>query len=206
MYSPSYSRETDPEVVMDFIKQNPFGMLCGCDRDHKPVATQIPFLIEERGNKLVLTGHIQRKTEHHLALELNPHVLVIFTGAHTYVSASWYTNPQVASTWNYMTVQAKGNVHFVEQDQLSGILQRTTAYFENDPNSPASFEKMPEEYIAQLSKAIIGFEMEVLELNTTFKLSQNRDAGSYGNIIEQLRQQGSANAVTIAEEMEKRKK
>ncbi|MBX2922067.1 MAG: FMN-binding negative transcriptional regulator [Chitinophagaceae bacterium] len=206
MYSPSYFRENDPAVVMDFVKQNPFGLLCGCDANNRPVATQIPFLIKEKEGKPVLYGHIMRKTDHHLALEQNPNVLVVFTGAHTYVSASWYTHQQVASTWNYMTVQAKGILHFLDKDGLFDLLKRTTAHFENNPDSPALYEKMPEDYIASLSKAIIGFEIEVSELNNTFKLSQNRDADSYKNIIHKLRGQASPDAESIAKEMEKRAK
>ncbi|MFT3948597.1 MAG: FMN-binding negative transcriptional regulator [Agriterribacter sp.] len=205
MYSPEYFQENNAAVVMDFMKQNSFAMLCACDKSNKPVATQVPFLIEEREGKLVLTGHIQRKTDHHLALEQNPNVLVLFTGAHTYVSASWYTTPQVASTWNYMSVQAKGKITFLEENDLRHILQRITALYENNPHSTALYEKMPEEYIARQLKAIIGFEIEVSELSNTFKLSQNRDAVSYKNIIHQLKESKDPGALGIAEEMEKRR-
>lgn len=205
MYSPSYFREGDAAVVMDFMKQNPFAMLCACDAGNKPVATQIPFLISEREGRLILTGHIQQKTDHHRALEHNPDALVIFTGPHTYVSASWYTTPQVASTWNYMMVQAKGRLSFVDEPALRRILQQTTALFENNADSTALYEKMPEEYIAKQLKAIIGFEIEVSELRNTFKLSQNRDTTSYKNIIHQLKERKDPGAIGIAEEMERRK-
>ena len=205
MYSPSYFQESDPAVVMNFIKNNPFAMLCGCDVDNNPVATQIPFLIDEREGKLILTGHIQRKTDHHRALECNPNVLVVFTGAHSYVSASWYTNPQMASTWNYMTVQAKGKLNFLDEDALRDVLKRTTAFFENNPQSTALYENMTEDYIAKQLKAIIAFEIEVSELRNTFKLSQNRDAISHKNIIDQLKESKDAGAIGIANEMEKRK-
>lgn len=204
MYSPNYFRENDTAVVMDFIRQNSFAVLCACGADNQPVATQVPFLIEERNGSLILIGHIQRKTDHHLALEQNPNVLVLFTGAHTYVSASWYTNPQVASTWNYMSVQAKGKISFLDEDSLRNILQRTTTQYENNPHSTALYEKMPEEYIAKQIKAIIGFEIEVTELQNTFKLSQNREETSYKNIIHQLKESNEPGATRIAEEMEKR--
>ncbi|MBL0051867.1 MAG: hypothetical protein IPP29_10340 [Bacteroidetes bacterium] len=42
-------------------------------------------------------------------------------------------------------------------------------------------------------------------MDTVFKLSQDRDASSYDNIIKQLRQQGESGQV-IANEMEKRTK
>ena len=45
----------------------------------------------------------------------NPNALVIFSGAHTYVSASWYENKQIASTWNYQAVQASGTMRFQDE-------------------------------------------------------------------------------------------
>lgn len=189
---------------MDFIKQNPFAILCGCDAGNKPVATHIPFLVEEREGQLFLLGHIMRKTDHHKAFEQNPEALVIFNGPHSYISASWYTNPQTASTWNYITVHARGAVRFTDETALLDILTRTTALFENNPDSPALVEKMPEAYVSSLSKAIVGFEIAVTQLDNLFKLSQNRDAASYKNIIGRLREQGTADAGRIADEMEKR--
>lgn len=189
---------------MDFIKQNPFAILCGCDAGNKPVATHIPFLVEEREGQLFLLGHIMRKTDHHKAFEQNPEALVIFNGPHSYISASWYTNPQTASTWNYITVHARGAVRFTDETALLDILTRTTALFENNPDSPALVEKMPEAYVNSLSKAIVGFEIAVTQLDNLFKLSQNRDAASYKNIIGRLREQDNADANKIAEEMEKR--
>jgi transcriptional regulator len=110
MYNLSYFKESDPAVVIDFMRKHPFVMLIGCSKDKKPVATQVPVFIDEKDGKLFLTGHIMRKTDHHLAFEDNPEALAVFTGAHTYVSASWYTEPQQASTWNYITVHVRGPV------------------------------------------------------------------------------------------------
>ena len=53
--------------------------------------------------------------------------------------------------------------------------------------------------------AIVAFEIEVIEMDTVFKLSQDRDVKSYHNIIEKLKEQGEDGRV-IADEMEKRTK
>ncbi len=55
-----------------------------------------------------------------------------------------------------------------------------------------------------MSKAIIGFEIEVLEMDNVFKLSQNRDEPSYQRIIKHL-DTGDADAQKIAAEMKHRK-
>lgn len=205
MYSLPYFKEKDPAVIKAFIRQYPFAVICGCGADNRPVATHIPLLAEMRDEKLFLLGHIMRKTDHCKAFENNPEVLAIFNGPQTYINASWYTNKLTASTWNYMTVHASGKLRFLDENALYELLARTTAHFENNPDSPSLTEHMPADYITTMSKAIIGFEIEVLQLENVFKLSQNRDKISHENIITHLQQSSSPDAKAIAGEMEKRK-
>jgi transcriptional regulator len=202
MYNIPYFKEKDSQVVINFLRQHPFAMLIG-SANNLPVATQIPMLIDEQEGKLFLTGHFMRNTDHHKAFVQNNNALCVFTGAHTYVSASWYTQPETASTWNYMSVHARGVLQFTNEERLLDILKRTTALFENNEASLASFHHLSKDYVDRLSKAIVGFQMEVQQLENVFKLSQNRDEKSYHNIMQQLQQQ-DADAQTIAAEMQNR--
>jgi transcriptional regulator len=160
----------------------------------------VPVFVDQREGELILSGHIMKGTDHHLAFEENPQVLALFTGPHAYVSASWYTKPDQASTWNYMSVHARGNLRFTDEQSLIDILKRTTDHFENDPHSPAGFDKLSPEYVSRLSKAIVAFEIKVEEMDHVFKLSQNRDDTSYQNIITQL-EKGDDEAKRVAQEM-----
>ena len=204
MYSVPHYTQKDVLQLHAFIKANPFGLLIGVDSQQKPVATQVPFLFNLVEEQLFLQAHIMRNTDHHLALQQQEEALVVFTGPHTYVSASWYANPQQASTWNYMSVHARGKIRFLQQADLLQLLDQLTTTFENNPNSPASYQSMPEEYIHRLSKAIVAFEIQVQSLEGIFKLSQNKDQASYENIIIQLAK-GDEAAKSISQEMEKRK-
>jgi transcriptional regulator len=203
MYSLPYFKEKDGDAVRKFMEEHPFILLCGCDKAGNPVATQVPVLFKERDGQLFLQGHIMRNTDHHQAFIHNPAALAVFTGPHTYVSASWYTNKQQGSTWNYMTVHARGTLTFLDEPALADLLRDLTAHFENDNDSPSLFENLPEEYIQRLIKAIIAFEINVKEIDNVFKLSQNRDEASYHNIIHQLQQQ-PGDAQKIALEMQQR--
>ena len=109
MYNLPYFKEEDQEVVLEFMRKHPFVFLTGVNEENKPVATQVPVFIDEKDGKFFLTGHIMRNNDHHKAFEKNPNVLAVFTGPHVYVSATWYDDPHQASTWNYMSVHAKGN-------------------------------------------------------------------------------------------------
>lgn len=203
MYNLPYFKEKDQQVVLDFIRQHPFAFIAGCSDEGKPVATQIPVFIDEREGKLFLSGHIMRNTDHHKAFLHNSNVLAVFTGAHTYVSASWYAEKEQASTWNYISVHAKGILKFLDEQALLNVLKRTTNHFENNPYSGANFEDLSTEYIQRLARAIIAFEVEVLQIDNVFKLSQNRDKESYQTIMEKLEAQ-DADGKYIAEEMKKR--
>jgi len=204
MYNPNYFKEKDGAVVLQFIKDHPFAFITGGDADNKPVATQIPVFIDERNGKLFLSGHIMKNTDHHKAFVHNSNVLAVFTGPHTYISASWYDEKKQVSTWNYTSVHAKGKLSFLDDQALLEILKRTTDHFENNPSSPANFDELPPEYVARLSKAIIAFEIEVDVFDNVFKLSQNRNEKTYNNIITELEKRNDPESAKVAEEMKKR--
>ncbi|MEO5776018.1 MAG: FMN-binding negative transcriptional regulator [Flavobacterium sp.] len=200
---PDYKEKND-EVIKQFINDNPFAFISGCDKDNKPIATQIPVFIEEENGKKILRGHIMKNTDHHLTFLHNPNVLVVFTGHHTYVSATWYSNPHMASTWNYMSVHAKGLIKFLDDEALIDILRKTTLHFEGyNKQSSTYFDNVDEAFKQKLMKLIVAFEIEVTSLEHVFKLSQDRDAESYKNIKAKLTEQGGDGEI-IACEMEKR--
>lgn len=202
MYNLSHFKEQDQQAILDFMKAHPFALLIA-NGTSWPVATQVPLLIEERNGQWLLSGHMMRKQDHTTALENDPHVLVVFTGPHAYVSASWYTNQQQASTWNYQSVHVKGNIRFVDQDMLEIQLQKLSSLFEKDPaGSPTVFQNLPADYKDPLLKAIVGFEIQVEQIDHVFKLSQNRDQESFQHIIHKLQEQGGE-AAAVALEMEK---
>ena len=206
MYNLPYHKEKDEQQIRAFIKQYPFAFLTGCDSSNRPVATQVPIFIEDRDGKQIMRGHIMKNTDHHKAFLHNENVLVVFTGKHTYVSGTWYSNPYTASTWNYMSVHLKGIIRFLDDHALEDILRMTTLYFEDqNEQSPTVFDNLPVEFKQRVMGAIVAFEIEVKEMDTIFKLSQDRDAESYQNIINKLKEQDEDGRV-IAAEMEKRAK
>lgn len=204
MYNLPYFKEENKEAVLAFMRQHPFAFICGCDEEQKPVATQIPVFIEERNGVLFLSGHLMRNTDHHRAFVQNPNVLCVFTGPHTYVSATWYSDPHQASTWNYMSVHAHGRIRFGDEQDLIQMLRKTSLHFEgNNQHSSTAFDNLPTDYTSKLMKAIVAFEVEVARLENVFKLSQNRDEKSYAHIMQKLGEQGG-DASAVAEEMKSR--
>lgn len=205
MYDLPYHKEHDERVLADFIASYPFAFLTGCDGQGRPVATQVPLLLEVREGRKVLRGHFMRNTDHHKAFQLNQQALVVFSGSHSYVSGAWYENPHTPSTWNYMSVHVEGSIRFLDNQALEDVLQHTSLHFENgNQESPTVFANLPENFRRQALKALVGFEIEVNKLDSVFKLSQDRDVESYLNIMAELSSQDH-DARVIAGEMQKRK-
>ncbi|HCM76599.1 MAG TPA: hypothetical protein DIS90_09475 [Cytophagales bacterium] len=205
MYHFSYFKEKDKQAVLDFMEEHPFAFMTGSFLSGAQVATQIPILLEERDGELFLQGHIMRNTDHHKAWMENPNALLVFSGPSCYVSASWYSNPQIGSTWNYISVHVAGRVNFMTGDELVAFMRKLTLKFEkNNAQSPTFYDNLPDDYLSKMMSAIVGFEVKAEAMDNVFKLSQNRDEKSYSHIISKLQEAGGSSAL-IASEMIKRK-
>lgn len=204
MYNFSYFKEKDRQRILDFMEENPFAIMTGSFLSGRQVATQIPVLLREDNGELYLQGHIMRNTDHHKAFIENPEALVLFTGPSCYVSASWYSNPRIGSTWNYMSVHVGGKVNFMSDDELVAFMRKLTLKFEKgNTRSQTFYDNLPESFLSKMLPAIVGFEIRAEKIENVFKLSQNRDEKSYTNIICKLEELGG-NSALIAAEMKKR--
>lgn len=205
MYNFSYFKEKDQQTILDLIGEYPFAFMTGSYLSGGQVATQIPVLLEVRNGELFLQGHIMRNTDHHKAFTENPNALLVFTGPSAYVSASWYINPQIGSTWNYMSVHIGGQIRFMADEELIRFMRRLTLTFEKgNTQSQTIYDNLPEAFLSKMMPAIAGFEIKANKIENVFKLSQNRDEKSYLNIIAKLEEQGGS-AALVASEMKKRK-
>lgn len=204
MYGMSHFTETDRNYVIDFMKVHPFTTLLGSDGSAS-VATQLPMLISQVNEDIILRGHMMRNTDHYKAIEKNNDVLVLFTGPQCYVSSSWYSERGTGGTWNYITVHARGMLRFLDQAETITILSDLTRHFEQGQRHPELVEHMPPEYINTHIKAIAGFEIVVRSLDPIFKLSQNKDDKSYEKIVNELNALNDYSANEIADEMLKRR-
>lgn len=204
MYKLPYFTEENQEKVIAIMKAYPFAVITGFGENY-PVATHIPLDIEvSNDRKIFLKGHLMKNTDHHKAFLKNNNVMAIFNGPHCYVSASWYNdNPPTGSTWNYITVHAKGKISFTDEANTYQTVKNITTKYEGT-NSKASFDKLPDEYVQQLVKAIVGFTIEVTALENVFKLSQNKNKESKNSIIKHLLERGNEQSKKIAEEIIKR--
>lgn len=205
MYDLSYFKAEDKNDILQFVKEHSFAFLTGSFNNGKQAGTQVPFMIEERNGELFLQAHIMRNTDHHKAFKENPEALVVFTGPHCYVSGTWYRNMHIASTWNYMSVHMHGKVKWMSDEELIALMKKLTMHYEGNNSASATiYDNLPPEFLKRMLPAIVGFEINVEEMENVFKLSQNRDPESYDTIISELKKRG-IDEQQVAEEMKKRR-
>ncbi|MFZ1809055.1 MAG: FMN-binding negative transcriptional regulator [Cyclobacteriaceae bacterium] len=199
MYAPKYHRNSDLEEQLGFIKKNSFGMLIN-EVNNKPWVTHIPFVLNSGGTKL--TSHISRGNPQWKHFSSEKEVMVVFSGAHAYVSSSWYNHENVP-TWNYMAVHVYGNIRIIEGDELKTSLKELVDQHEKDSVQPISVEKMTPTYLEKEIRGIVAFEITITQIEAAYKLSQNREKEDYENIISELNKK-DGNAREVAKEMKKR--
>lgn len=203
MYIPELYRNENQEDIQNFIHENGFGILVN-QTDGKLWATHIPLLLEEKNGKQILVGHVSRENPQAKSFKTNDDVLVIFSGAHTYISSSWYDNENVP-TWNYLAVHVYGKVKLHSLEESIEALKRLVNKYEAKSEKPVRIEDLSEKTMLQ-ARGIVSFEIEITAIEAKKKLSQNRDDKNYQTIISKLENSNDNQAIAVAEEMKKNRK
>jgi len=202
MYVPHRYEEKDKDTLRAIIRENSFAILVSV-RDGRPLATHIPLLLEKDAEgRDILMGHISRGNEQKHTLTDGARILAIFPGPHAYISPRWYTQINVP-TWNYISVHLYGTVSIIEGDALRQALIRLVDNYEHFLPRPVRVEEIPDQLFEDNFRGIVGFSILIEEWQAAYKLSQNRDAVSYHQVIGQL-EQGDDTARAVAAEMKKR--
>jgi transcriptional regulator len=170
MYIPPLNRVEDRQAINAFIHAHGFATVI-TNAVGKTVASHLPVLFDEETN--VLRSHMARASEQWKQLASGDEVLCIFHGPHAYISPSWYEQQHTVPTWNYAVVHVYGKPTIVDEAQLKQIVLDTTTKYESFMPQPWKIP-LSEKEIAQMSKAIVGFKIDIQRMEAKFKLGQNR--------------------------------
>ena len=178
MHCPKAFEENRPDVLLALIQQYPLATIIS----HSPQGLEVnvvPVLVKQEEGKIVLRGHMAKNNAQLQALAHSETVLWVFHGPNAYVSPAWYPSKQlhgkVVPTWNYMLVEAQGQVKvFTDADELLRLVTGMTNEHEQQRVSPWQVDDAPAQYVQSQLRGIVGIEMEVSQLRGKFKLSQNR--------------------------------
>jgi transcriptional regulator len=199
LYIPSYYKETDFPTLLSFMQHHPFALIVSSGKDGMK-ATHIPFVVEEKAGKVLLTSHMARPNEQWKDMEAGAELLIVFQGPHTYISPSHYESKINVPTWNYIAVHARGKARVMHSEtEALQVLEKTIATFE-----PAFFTQwagLTPQYKTGMIAGIVSFEIEVTSLEGKFKLSQNKTEKERNNIVHSFEKGSDPLAQEIAKEM-----
>ena len=201
MFIPKMFKVEEAADILDFIQKNGFATLVSVNLAGLPIATHIPIALEILAdNTPVLRGHISRANPQAQLFGDNRTALAIFTGAHTYISSSWYDQENV-STWNYSAVHVYGQMRVLTADELRNDVEKLTEKYEKGVEKPFLVPQMSLEMLNAQLKGIVGFELTMADVQAKAKLSQNRKDADYQHIIKKLEETNDAQAHQVAAEM-----
>jgi len=205
MYIPKAFQETDREILFQFIRNHSFALLVSTGDDGIPVATHLPIeLMPTADGQLALVGHLAKANPQGKLLARSTPSLAVFSGAHSYISSSWYDHVNVP-TWNYLSVQVTGQTSLLTEDETLNFLRQQVDKYEAKSACPVSVESMTEGYVRKEMRGFVAFSMTIDTIQGAAKLSQNRDDTNYQAIISELRLTGDPTADALANEMAARR-
>lgn len=183
MYIPKHFEQNDLRKSIAFMNAYNFAIVVSA-KDGVPLATHLPFIIEERDKEIVLVSHMSKANEQWKTFS-DKNVLVIFSEPHAYISPSLYEQQQNVPTWNYVSVHAYGKMNILESDEEKlSVLHKQMQSFE--PAYLEQFKTLDPKYINGLLKGIIAFEINVTDLQAKEKLNQNKSEKDRLNVKKHL--------------------
>ena len=199
MQQPTHFREERPDVMHALMRTHPLATLVTV-QDGLPVADHIPMVLDAEAG--LLRGHLAANNPLAAGADTT-HALAIFQGPQAYVSAGWYveskaSHGRVVPTWNYISVHARGTLRVVrDADWMREHLTALSDTHEAGRAEPWAVTDAPPDYVAALSRAIVGLELSVEALQGTLKMSQNKRGADHAGVVDGLRTDGRGDVADV---------
>lgn len=197
MYQPPHFREDDLDTQHALIRAHPLGLLVTAGAGGL-MANAVPFLVDRDGPPLgTLRAHVARANPQWQAIRDGAEVLVVFQGAETYVTPSWYRTKaetgKVVPTWNYAIVQVRGAATIVEDPAwLRAQIEALTDHQEGRRTQPWRVGDAPEPFLAAQIRGVVGIEIAISAIEGKWKVSQNRPEADRDGVVRGLDAEGVA--------------
>lgn len=174
MYLPAQFASDDRGHAAALMRAHPFATLIGTDDDGFPYVTHLPLHLREgAGGALTLLGHCARANAHWRHLQARPEALAVFHGPHAYLSPSVYADAQRVPSWNYLAVHCRVRAALVQDDAgKQAILALQIA--DHESAYLAQWQAQAPDFQRRMLAGIVGFELQVLDLQCKLKLNQHR--------------------------------
>ena len=203
MYIPAHCQESHVSVLHALIEAHPLGTWV-TQGDEGLIVNHLPFLIDgSRGDFGTLIGHVARPNPVWKQFSRTVPSVVVFQGAESYISPSWYPSKaetgKAVPTWNYAVVHGRGlPMVFEDRERLLAHVTRLTDTHEAALENPWHVTDAPADFIDALLKGIVGVEIPLTSLTGKWKVSQNRSDADRRHVVKSLEEQGDDRSRAMA--------
>ncbi len=203
MYIPAAFHVEEREELLAFMRAHNFATLVGMV-EGRLFATHLPLTIHDQGSDtpILLRGHLAKANPQSGALEAGE-LLLLFQGAHAYVSPTNYEAQASVPTWNYTAVHAYGRA-IVQPETASQLVGLHALIETHEPSYREQWESLPERYRTGMLGGLVAFEITVTHLEGKYKLSQNRSHADQERVAAHLLQSSDPAAVATGRLMQER--
>lgn len=187
MYNPSSFAEDRLSIQHALIRAHPLATLIVAG-SAELTADFVPFILyPDEGPHGTLRAHVARANPLWRELDGGAECLLLFQGPQAYVSPGWYASKaethKVVPTWNYTMVQVRGAARVTDDGAwLQRQMRDLTAEQEGAMARPWSLDDAPADFVAALTRAVVGIEIPIAHIAAKWKISQNRSAADRAGV------------------------
>jgi len=180
-------RVVDVDAVLAHLAVYPLMALFAVSEARLRVA-HAPMVVRRDGEGIALDFHLSRNNALTMVFARGASALAVSQGPDAYVSPDWYARADQVPTWNYLTVEAEGQVTPLDELGLVALLDDLSAQEEARlaPKTPWTRHKMSPGRFEAMLAGIQGFRLRPHRLEGTFKLSQNKPADEQARVAAAL--------------------
>jgi transcriptional regulator len=204
VYVPEAFAQKETSELHALLDRYPFGTLVVPGTP--PEISHVPFVLDRArgGERGALVGHVARANPIWRGFGDHSPVVVIFVGPHAYVSPAWYADRDAVPTWNYAVVHVHGLPRILEEEsEVKCVLQALVEVNENGRTDRWRIDDLSPGRYAELSRAIVAFEIPIDRLEAKFKLSQNRTGEDVDGVLRGLAERGSPDDLALVRLMKR---
>lgn len=173
MYQPPQFKSQDRAVAARLMREYPLASLITNDDDGLPFVSHLPLHLEERDGGFVLWGHCARPNPQWRHLQARPKAVVTFLGPQGYQSPKIYPDLARVPSWNYLAVHCTVTSSLIDDpDEKDRLLKKLIG--DHEPAYAQQWRGLGEEFAHKMLAGIVGFELQVLDLQCKLKLNQHR--------------------------------
>jgi transcriptional regulator len=177
MYIPKQFRIDDVATAVEVMRKHSFATLICNDDAGLPFVTYLPLHVDlrERDGRPwpILLGHVARANPHWKYLRDRGTAVVSYLGPHAYMSPTVYPDAMRVPTWNYVAVQCVVRVRLLnERTEMDEMIDKLID--DNEASYLTQWRSLGEDYHSRMMAMIVGFELDITDLQCKIKLNQHR--------------------------------